>query len=513
MMDPLLQALVQGVVGFAIGAGTNDLAIRWVFRAIFAKKKPQIALAVQRVISQELMSPEKIAAHLSSPEVAETLRGDILGLLDELAAKDYPPLASLAAGGADRAALDEAEGLLAASLTEAACRQLGSEDFRATTLRSLADGLWGTCSPKPPRELLPDSAQAALRELPRRLVAALFAEERRGSLAGALAEGVGVWMRTYPTPRDLLGEANAELAARLIAGHASFLAGELAVVLAEPEAQKLLTEALGMAARKRLESIGALGSLFSGLMGFAPVEEQLAKFAASLPAAIREQAGAGPGGERLAELAGTAARRLLARPWGELFDFASPEKLRALIEGILAEPAIRPLLEQASERLVGMVNESLEEVPLGKLAEATLGADGIGAWTRAAVETACGALAAPEARPRLEAGARDFIGRLCALPIGRPERFVARPARERLAALLAGQVTGFIRLHTAEMLERSHFWDVVYDSITVYDEHKMEAVTRSVANHELWGVTLMGGVIGFIVGIAQGALLWLWDKL
>ena len=47
---------------------------------------------------------------------------------------------------------------------------------------------------------------------------------------------------------------------------------------------------------------------------------------------------------------------------------------------------------------------------------------------------------------------------------------------------------------------------MVYDSIVGYDEKKMEAVTRSVANRELRGVTLWGGVIGFGVGFF-GSLL------
>ena len=45
-MNPLALAFVQGAVGFAIGAGTNDLAIRWIFHAVFAKKKRAIAEAV-----------------------------------------------------------------------------------------------------------------------------------------------------------------------------------------------------------------------------------------------------------------------------------------------------------------------------------------------------------------------------------------------------------------------------------------------------------------------------------
>ena len=56
-------------------------------------------------------------------------------------------------------------------------------------------------------------------------------------------------------------------------------------------------------------------------------------------------------------------------------------------------------------------------------------------------------------------------------------------------------------------MRETRIWDVVYDSIVGYDEKKMEEVTRSVANRELRGVTLWGGVIGFGVGFFGSLLI------
>lgn len=511
-MHLLVQTLIQGIVGFAIGAGTNDLAIRWVFRAIFAKKKPQIATAVQRVISHELMTPDKIAAHLASPEVITTLEKDLAALLDELAAKSYPSLDTLLKGTADQTVLNAAETTLAASLTEAAYRQLASDTFRATTLHQFANELWAAFAPKSPREILPACAEAALKALPQRLVASLFSEGQRDALIEALADGIEVWTRAYPTPAALLGAANAALAAKLVASRARFLVNELALVLATADAQKLLSDAIACAVRRRLTAAGMLGSLFSGLVGFAPVEEQLQKFCATIPDALREQFAQPSEETRLGQMVEGVLNRLAAKPWNELFDFSNPQKLRQLLREALAEPSIRPLLEQGANRLVEVLDESLQDVPLNTLAARTLGADGINSWMNAAIETAYRALTAPEVRTKLGQEAQTFLHQLRSVPIEKPDRFFPEAARARLAKGFAQQVSVFVRDHTGELLERSHFWDVVYDSITVYDEHKMEAITRSIANHELIGVTLMGGVIGFLVGIAQGVFLWLVDK-
>lgn len=83
-MTLALQVLIQGAVGFAIGAGTNDLAIRWIFNTVFSKKKRAIAASVQEVVSKELMSADKIVARLASPKVHEALERDIRREIDDV---------------------------------------------------------------------------------------------------------------------------------------------------------------------------------------------------------------------------------------------------------------------------------------------------------------------------------------------------------------------------------------------------------------------------------------------
>ena len=83
-MTLLAQMAIQGAVGFAIGAGTNDLAIRWVFNALFTKKKKLIAENTKEVICNELMTSEKIVAKLSSQGVKAALERDVRRQLDDL---------------------------------------------------------------------------------------------------------------------------------------------------------------------------------------------------------------------------------------------------------------------------------------------------------------------------------------------------------------------------------------------------------------------------------------------
>ena len=94
-MTLLAQMAIQGAVGFAIGAGTNDLAIRWVFNALFTKKKRLIAENTKNLIRTELMTSEKIAAKMSAPDVRAVIERSIRGKLDEYGDKARSIVAKL----------------------------------------------------------------------------------------------------------------------------------------------------------------------------------------------------------------------------------------------------------------------------------------------------------------------------------------------------------------------------------------------------------------------------------
>ena len=134
-MSPIVLAVIQGGVGFAIGAGTNDLAIRWIFHAVFAKKKREIASAVQRVVSDELMTPEKVACRLVSPQSTAALQKAVEGYIADICARDLPSMDAMAAASGQRtlvvATLD--------TVIEAAVEELGNRLSLPAAIRAFTD--------------------------------------------------------------------------------------------------------------------------------------------------------------------------------------------------------------------------------------------------------------------------------------------------------------------------------------------------------------------------------------
>ena len=138
-MSFVWQAVVQGAVGFAIGAGTNDLAIRWLFAMVFTRKRKAIADSVQEVVSGELMSTDKIVERISDPKVREAFEKNFRKELDSVFDNASSFVGGLACG----------IGPLLPEIVRAEAKALGKlgvifgGEFRALVAKICADHLSG----------------------------------------------------------------------------------------------------------------------------------------------------------------------------------------------------------------------------------------------------------------------------------------------------------------------------------------------------------------------------------
>ncbi|MBO7685385.1 MAG: hypothetical protein J6V72_03320 [Kiritimatiellae bacterium] len=150
-MTFILQTLVQGAVGFAVGAGTNDLAIRWIFKTIH-RKKLVLGKAIQDVISTELMSPDSIIARLASPDVREMLERNIREAIDRHCVVEYPSINEIVQGNpvAENAVNDGIE-RLASRLADDFVHYYTEQDARVKFVRSVFGKVRGVLGP-----LMPD---------------------------------------------------------------------------------------------------------------------------------------------------------------------------------------------------------------------------------------------------------------------------------------------------------------------------------------------------------------------
>ena len=145
------QTLIQGAVGFAVGAGTNDLAIRWIFRTVH-RKKVVLGKAIQDIISTELMTPDSIIARLSSPDVRETLERNIRETIDAHCLIEYPSVREIAnRNPVAENAVNDGIDRLASRLADDLVHYYTQQDARVMFVRNVFGRISGVLRP-----LMPD---------------------------------------------------------------------------------------------------------------------------------------------------------------------------------------------------------------------------------------------------------------------------------------------------------------------------------------------------------------------
>lgn len=146
-MTFLTQTLIQGAFGFAVGAGTNDLAIRWIFRTVY-RKKHAIGRGIQDIISTELMSPERIITRLSKPDVRETLERNIREEIDRHCLIEYPSPKELVRGNPlAEQAVDDGVRSLSARLADDLIHYYAEQDARTVFVQNVFGEIRGVLGP------------------------------------------------------------------------------------------------------------------------------------------------------------------------------------------------------------------------------------------------------------------------------------------------------------------------------------------------------------------------------
>jgi uncharacterized membrane protein YheB (UPF0754 family) len=80
--------------------------------------------------------------------------------------------------------------------------------------------------------------------------------------------------------------------------------------------------------------------------------------------------------------------------------------------------------------------------------------------------------------------------------------------RVKLVDEVMGFLPGVVE-QAAEALEESlDFKQIVVEKIEAFELERLEAIVLKIAAHELRAIEVLGGVLGFVIGVAQSLLLW-----
>jgi uncharacterized membrane protein YheB (UPF0754 family) len=497
--------LLAAAVGSLIGGATNTLAILMLFRpyrerrllglrlpltpGLIPKRRAAIARRLARTVSTHLITPEALGRAFATAEIRETVAARVQ---EHLSTTAHQPLS------------ESAQGLFGEAwetLAERSCRRLErllcdaaqSEEFAAgltafleTRLAELenarADDLIGADGAAALEELL----QAWLRD-------AVQAPQTRAQLWRFLDEQLEAALARETSLRTVVGEPFLDQAEAWLAGAVvRRLPGFVDRVLSNPATINRLLDEVGSALGRRT---------LTRWFGPEPeevVREILAK-AEDLPAILNEPETQQAVREAVRELLDRAAGYTLGEVVQKL-DAAEYVRLKARLQeyvgaAVLTEEtagravaAAAPLLRQALGVRLGDVSARLDEED-----RAALRARLVRAAREALSDPATTRQLVDQLRPYIE----QRLGRL------HPAEVVSAGALAWVARLATDNVLALVQTHAPSVLERIDIAQMVEDRINDFSIPQLERIVRDSAGRELKAITLLGFLLGGLVGALQ----------
>ncbi|MCE1195511.1 DUF445 family protein [bacterium] len=507
-MDFFKTWILPTVMGAIIGYFTNWLAIKMLFRplkpvylgrlrlpftpGILPRERERLARSVGDTVSRELLTPEVFKSRLGEPALRDKVELSVRGVVDQLLANDASALMSGLADLGAGISRGEAEVPEAAALAGASLRAVFASDEFRRALAAAAGKAAGDAGKLPLGSLVPPERLRSLAES--------FAEDWSGQDRRAMVEAF--IDRVFESSRGNAPLLSAETVAPLAeVASRSFYRGLLPVaerILSSPAVQSDLS-AVGRDMVKR--AIGRLGPVQRLIVGAANYEKTLSD---SMPETIADLKDAIVRLLRGREMEDKVVEAIIsylraprlaheAFPLAPLFPVAEVKKAsRLLFEGLGAEK--EGFAAAVEQRYRSLADKSIDELLPG-LAAALSGSveRGLPALPDRGADIAAGALGAFLV---------DYADRIRGRTVG-DILALGEEKRARIAAMIADGVVAALSSQAERLVEALDVKTMVVDKLDQLDMAEIERIILQVVDKELNWITILGGILGGIIGVFQ----------
>ena len=497
--------IVNALVAAALGAGTNEIAIVAILRYILPRKKSEMARRIRNIIATDLMSPDKMRDKLEEPQITDLLHKNIEQTINEVLERDLSAPSVLLADHMRE--MDALTTRLRDSLLDEVTQRFSDPGFSETIIRPFLAERWDTLKHRSPASLLSGRA-SDLTDFVQQWAASLeHSESLKRNLRLALDKWLAERFEQADSLAAMLPPGLITAIEDLAAAQTPAIVEQLANVLREPAIRDAISTSIMAAINGQVQNQGLWGDLKGILINMMSIENDVRGICRRLPDLLRDNLDKGDNRAYFSAALKDAIRHSFRQPLAA--DFKHADKRRAFVDmvvdhlwtpGVFSEIGVkvRAVVEEAMRR---SIQESFMKLGIGASSDALL--------DEAAVR--CRRIIASDATRELLSGQFDeLVGMWKEKPLGRLGRFVGTSARASAAAIIAEEVRSMLRLRLDSFAEEAGVWDIVTSSIENYDNKQISDMVIQLARSELRWVTVLGGVIGVIVGVIQTFMQNLW---
>ncbi|MCX7002630.1 MAG: DUF445 family protein [bacterium] len=503
----LMLVLLSGVIGAVIGAGTNELAIRYIFWKLIPAKKRELAESIQEVISTNLMSADKIAERMQSEQVQAVITHNVTEFVNDMLDKDFDSVVRTFSGR-EAAVLSVAQHVRALAMREIEQRLLTREFAETAIAPQVArylDEIWR----QSPQELLPAVCSDVIAFAPARVADFLKSAAFRDTAAATLGRITFAMLSSERRVASVMSDSARAVLDAALRDQTPALLVHIAGILRTAPIQQALSASIRAALHRQLDQRNVFTKMVAKYL--VDVDKNVDELCAALPDRLMEDFRETVTCERIADALVASAHALMDKPFCELFAGVTPQQATLFVAQLLAQ-----LLTNETCNSIGKDAAKLA----GTIAVRALGESFAAlnvpvereAVRRMTLDKIAGALQAEYVHSLIEEHLCALQDDLLARRVGRLRRFISPPLVKEIAGMLSAATQELIAQRITGFTDNAGLWDIVNDSILAYDNKEIEQLVRRICNRELVWVTVLGGIIGFVVGVIQGTLTDLWYR-
>lgn len=516
-MNGYLYLLLCGVIGAVIGALTNDIAIRCIFRFLIPRKKAQMAEAIKNVVSHELMSPEKVALKIRSERVRYAIQTNLRVLLDRFLDSELPSINTLLSDHPDT--LDSMSEQVLGVMIEELTAKTEDRLFFKTSLQPLIAQEVEEMVARRPAEIVP-ALDAVVDTIPGRISKFLCSE---GCRIRATAVALNILTPVLSSPRRLYEVVPEHIQRDIMAlfkGQAPAITERIARFLESEENQAKIRSKINDAMEEYFEKatpdmLKSINRKLGGMFRINPggiirkalgIDKEIENICRSLPHKIRYGRDKDDILNHIEKIMAHFIDDLLQCRVKDIAENLDGEKLQSYLS-VLYDQLITPeFAVQTGNDIQALARDAMNRSIQCTIDGLQMALD-LEQITDTMVERLRTALRSKTfldtARKRLS----EAVNRLRDRKIGSLGRHLPDKSRQKLVFIAGDIVSETMTSRLEDFTKESGIWDIITESIQTYDNREIEGLVRKVANRELKWVTYLGGLIGFVIGILQGLFI------
>jgi len=523
-LTPYLTYVTPPLIGAFIGYLTNRVAIRMLFRplkrwkigpipvpmtpGVIPSKRHDLALNIGEMVGEHLLTSEEINSSLKKDSFQEHLYYLIESKVGSFLKKDLGPLSSII-HPSYKNYYDIGYKTLTYQIKETVRLYLQSDGCQEV-LEKGVDGWTQSLFSREVNTVMPVNYRQGIYAFIDDHVDRMFDHSAMDELIHAfVVSEVTALTKSQKSLQDIVPESLQLQVIQTINEQTPLLLAKGAQIVAEPEMQEKIIEAIKQAIEEFITSLGPMAAMVNGFLNRDLVDEKIRYYLVEKEADVAALLTSDAVQKRVAGALTERAEILLRTPLSELTENVTEERIATFTTEFSGQIADTLREKRIARSISSMFQETIEAFiddgsrSIGPIAEELVGKTGIetfGNWLKREIISI---LRSKKNRQVIDHMIENMLDSLVNKPIGRLDHIIPAGVREGLYRSLQTMATKMLTSEVPGVVKSINIRKIVSEKIDSFDLLRLEKLLLSIMEEQFKYINLFGGLLGFLIGCAN----------